>query len=65
MEEIQKNYIPAAGHDWALPFYDTMMKWLGGDETRRILLKGTGLQPTLSRGSHKANLTWCRNPQSS
>jgi ubiquinone/menaquinone biosynthesis C-methylase UbiE len=45
MEEIQKNYIPAAGHDWALPFYDTMMKWLGGDETRRILLKGTGLQP--------------------
>lgn len=45
MEEIQKNYIPAAGHDWVLPLYDPMMKLLGGDEARRTLVEGARLRP--------------------
>lgn len=32
------DYLPAAGHDWALPFYDTMTRVFGIDGARRKLL---------------------------
>jgi hypothetical protein len=37
MEDIDKAYLPAAGHDWALPLYDPLVKFLGGDKARKIL----------------------------
>ncbi|HXV80812.1 MAG TPA: class I SAM-dependent methyltransferase [Candidatus Binatia bacterium] len=45
MKNIQKGYIPAAGHDWVLPFYDPMMKLLGGEKVRRTLLDQAAIQP--------------------
>ena len=45
MEQLQRDFIPAAGHDWVLPLYDPMMKFLGGDEARRTLLQGARLNP--------------------
>jgi hypothetical protein len=38
MEQIQKNYLPAAGHDWMLPVYDPLVKLLGGHAARRALV---------------------------
>jgi ubiquinone/menaquinone biosynthesis C-methylase UbiE len=38
MEDINKAYLPAAGHDWALPLYDPLVKLLGGDKARKVLL---------------------------
>lgn len=37
MEDINKAYLPAAGHDWALPLYDPLVKCLGGDKARKML----------------------------
>ena len=45
MEEIQRSYLPAAGHDWMLPLYDLLVKLLGGDHARRALLDQTLIQP--------------------
>ena len=43
MEDINKAYLPAAGHDWALPLYDPLVKVLGGDKARKLLLdQGAG-----------------------
>jgi ubiquinone/menaquinone biosynthesis C-methylase UbiE len=44
MEEIRRTYIPAAGHDWALPLYDPFVKLLGGDRARRALLDQAAIQ---------------------
>ena len=38
MEGINKAYLPAAGHNWALPLYDPFVKLLGGDKARKLLL---------------------------
>jgi ubiquinone/menaquinone biosynthesis C-methylase UbiE len=38
MEDISKDYLPAAGHDWALPLYDPLVKLLGGEKARKLLL---------------------------
>ena len=38
MEDVSKAYLPAAGHDWALPLYDPLVKLLGGDKARQLLL---------------------------
>lgn len=38
MEQIQKNYLPAAGHDWMLPVYDPLVMLLGGHAARRALV---------------------------
>ncbi|MBO0911474.1 MAG: class I SAM-dependent methyltransferase [Acidobacteria bacterium] len=43
MEEI-RPYLPAAGHDWLLPFYDPMVKLLGGEAARRALIEQAGLE---------------------
>lgn len=44
MEQAQRAYLPAAGKDWALPFYDPMVKLLGGDGARRHLLDQATLE---------------------
>lgn len=33
-----KTYLPAAGHDRLLPLYDPLVKLLGGDTAKGILL---------------------------
>ena len=43
-EEVRRTFIPAAGHDWLLPFYDTFVKLLGGDEARKALLDQAFIQ---------------------
>ncbi len=42
---LDRTYLPAAGHDWALPLYDPFVKLLGGDKAREMLLDQAGLQP--------------------
>lgn len=42
--DVPRTYLPAAGRDWALPFYDPMVKLLGGDKARRALLDQAGLR---------------------
>jgi len=41
--ESTRTYLPAAGHDWLLPFYDPIVNLLGGD--RRALLDQANLRP--------------------
>ena len=38
MEHVRHSFIPAAGRDWALPFYDPLVRLIGGDRTRALLL---------------------------
>jgi ubiquinone/menaquinone biosynthesis C-methylase UbiE len=38
MENVSRDYLPAAGHDWALPFYDPLVKLLGAEAAKRALL---------------------------
>jgi ubiquinone/menaquinone biosynthesis C-methylase UbiE len=44
MNDVQRNYLPAAGRDWALPLYDPLVKLLGGDRARRALLDQADLR---------------------
>jgi ubiquinone/menaquinone biosynthesis C-methylase UbiE len=44
MHHAEKHFIPAAGHDWALPLYDTLVKLLGFDERRARLLERVELR---------------------
>ena len=44
MTNSSRAYLPAAGKDWLLPFYDPMVKLLGGDATRKILMDEAGLR---------------------
>jgi ubiquinone/menaquinone biosynthesis C-methylase UbiE len=45
MQESGRSYLPAAGHDWFLPFYDPLVKLLGGDQARRALLDQAAIRP--------------------
>ena len=45
MSEARRTYVPAAGHDWALPFYDTFVALLGGNRARALLLEQARLLP--------------------
>jgi ubiquinone/menaquinone biosynthesis C-methylase UbiE len=45
MMSESRAYLPAAGYDWTLPLYDPIVKLLGGDRARRILLDQAKLQP--------------------
>lgn len=45
MTDVQRTYVPAAGHDWALPFYDPLVKLLGGESARRVLVEQADLRP--------------------
>jgi ubiquinone/menaquinone biosynthesis C-methylase UbiE len=44
MSEAQRTFIPAAGHDWLLPFYDPIQWLLGGDAARRALVEQAELR---------------------
>jgi ubiquinone/menaquinone biosynthesis C-methylase UbiE len=39
-----RDYLPAAGHDWALPLYDIIVALVGGNPTRRILIDQAGIR---------------------
>ena len=41
----RQNYIPAASHDWLLPFYDPFVKLLGAEAARKTLLGQAAIQP--------------------
>ena len=43
--ESTRTYLPAAGYDWSLPLYDPIVKLLGGDRARIVLLDHAALQP--------------------
>ena len=41
----QRDYLPAAGHDWFLPLYDPLTRVLGMDSARRTLLEQAAPRP--------------------
>jgi ubiquinone/menaquinone biosynthesis C-methylase UbiE len=41
-----RAYVPAAGHDWLLPLYDPLQRWLGGEAAHRQLIEQADLGPT-------------------
>lgn len=45
MVETRRSFVPAAGHDWLLPFYDPLGWLLRSDAARREIIDGAGLQP--------------------
>ncbi|HXE90085.1 MAG TPA: class I SAM-dependent methyltransferase [Terriglobales bacterium] len=45
MEERRRTYLPAAGHDWFLPFYDVITILIGADQARKALLGQADLKP--------------------
>src|SRR5215468_6031634 len=45
MPQAQRSYIPAAGRDWLLPFYDPVSKLMGGESVHRQLIDQAHLQP--------------------
>jgi cyclopropane fatty-acyl-phospholipid synthase-like methyltransferase len=60
MPKAQRSYIPAAGHDWLLPFYDSVSKLMGSESLHRRLLDQAQLQPgqrVLEIGCGTGNLT--------
>lgn len=40
-----RNYLPAAGHDWALPLYDLIVTLVGGNPTRGVLIEQARIGP--------------------
>ncbi len=40
-----RTYLPAAGRDWLLPFYDVMTKLMGADRARTVLLEQAEVRP--------------------
>src|SRR5262245_24410876 len=60
MPHAQQTFIPAAGHDWLLPFYDPFVKLLGTESAHRRLVDQARLQPgqhILEIGCGTGNLT--------
>ena len=60
MAPVQRTFIPAAGHDWLLPFYDPFVKLLGVKSAHRQLVDQAQLQPghrILEIGCGTGNLT--------
>jgi len=45
MEDVGRSFIPAAGQDWRLPFYDPFARLIGADRARRTLVEGAALLP--------------------
>ena len=44
----ERQYLPAAGHDWFLPLYDPLTRLLGVDSARLALLEQAALKPGFS-----------------
>jgi ubiquinone/menaquinone biosynthesis C-methylase UbiE len=56
----QRNFVPAAGYDWLLPFYDPVTKLMGGESLHRQLIDQAQIQPgqrVLEIGCGTGNLT--------
>jgi SAM-dependent methyltransferase len=45
MSDAHRTYLPAAGHNWALPLYDPFVTLLGGGSTRTALVEQAALRP--------------------
>ncbi len=45
MTSVRRSYLPAAGKDWLLPLYDPLVKLIGGDRIRKVLLDQADLRP--------------------
>lgn len=45
MSTDNRSYIPAAGSDWLLPFYDLFTKMLGVESAHRLLLEQAAIRP--------------------
>lgn len=45
MADTQRRYLPAAGRDWALPFYDPVVALMGGNPTRAALIDQAAVRP--------------------
>ena len=45
MGEPGRTYLPATGNHWALPLYDPLVKLLGADRARAVLLEQAVLRP--------------------
>jgi ubiquinone/menaquinone biosynthesis C-methylase UbiE len=59
MGATHKSFIPAAGTDWLLPFYDFFTKLLGADAVHKRLIEQASVQPgdfVLEIGCGTANL---------
>jgi ubiquinone/menaquinone biosynthesis C-methylase UbiE len=44
MTEQARTFLPAAGKDWLLPFYDPIVKLMGGDAARKTLVEQADLR---------------------
>lgn len=40
-----EDYLPAAGHDWALPLYDPIVRLMGLDRSRDVLIEQAAVRP--------------------
>lgn len=45
MAETGRTYLPAAGYHWSLALYDPVVKLLGGDMARAMLLEQAAVRP--------------------
>lgn len=45
MSKARRTYLPAAGRDWLLPLYDPLVRLLGIDADRRMLVDQSDIQP--------------------
>ena len=45
MGDPHRSYIPAAGYDWLLPFYDPFQRWLRGEGVMRALVDDANIGP--------------------
>ncbi len=45
MGDTHRGYIPAAGHDWLLPLYDPLQRWLIREGVKRALVDDANIGP--------------------
>ncbi|MCP5065157.1 MAG: class I SAM-dependent methyltransferase [bacterium] len=45
MPEVPRSFVPAAGRDWLLPLYDPLLRLMGVDRIRAILIDQASPQP--------------------
>ena len=45
MGDAKRTFLPAAGHDWFLPFYDPIQRLMGGEAAKFQLIEQADLKP--------------------